>query len=166
MGDEAGRQGEYFIKRVSRFWQYRATSDISTEERRPICYPLCATRERERERGGGRGGRSTLSCAGTVRRSTRGTSHAKIFTVEWRAADSIYRMIKHLTLGYRPGARWSDAGRGRDRRGRKAGDIPRGEKLFLLVLRFLFLSWKPSGVSVQIAFRPAYLTAGPSRAHI
>lgn len=31
------------------------------------------------------------------RRSTWETSHAKIFTVEWRPADSIYRMIKHLT---------------------------------------------------------------------
>jgi len=56
MGDEAGRQGEYFIKRVSRFWQYRATSDISTEERRPICYPLALRDARKRERGEGGGG--------------------------------------------------------------------------------------------------------------
>lgn len=69
-------------------------------------------------------------------------------------ADSIYRMIKHLT--------WISARR-REAEGeaeRGCEDIPLS-KLFFLLSSPLFLSRKPTGVPVQIAFRPAYLTAYP-----
>lgn len=71
-------------------------------------------------------------------------------------------MIKHLTWI----SAWSEArreARVKPTEAERPGIFL--SKLFLLSFRLLFLSWKPTGVSVQIAFRPAYLTAVP-RAHI
>lgn len=88
-------------------------------------------------------------------RSIWETSHAKIFSIEWRDPRIQSTEWLNISLGYRPKGE-----RPRVRPREAAGDIPLS-KLFFLLSSLLFLSRKPTDVLVQIAFRPAYLTAYP-----